>query len=204
MSYVIAIAGPVGSGKSSLAAALVRQLGDAAMVRFDHYEDITRKTPGELVQWMQDGADIDRFTFPDLVRDLEKLKRGETVEDPVSHEIVEPRKYIVFEMPFGKAHAATAPFVDRLLWIDIPLDIALARKLREHAGAFLNETPPDRHQERLIWLYGYVDSYLAFVHDILLVQHDKVRPGADLVLDGLSDPESMSLAAERFVRTELP
>lgn len=203
MSYVIAVAGPVGSGKSSLAGALVRQLGDAAMVRFDHYEDITRKTRGELVQWMQDGADIDRFAFPDLVRDLDKLKRGEAVEDPVTHEIVEPQKYIVFEMPFGKAHAATAPFVDRLLWIDIPLDIALARKLREYAGAFLNE-PPDRQQGSLIWLYGYVDSYLAFVHDILQVQHDKVRPGADLLLDGLTEPDSMSMAAEKFVRSELP
>lgn len=204
MSYVIAIAGPVGSGKSSLARALVNQLQDASMVTFDHYEDITQKKPHELVQWMQDGADIDQFTFPGLVRDLEKLKQGETVVDPVTDEIVEPRKYIVFEMPFGKAHAAIAPFINRLLWIDLPLDTALARKLREHNAMFSARFPADRHHECLVWLQGYLDSYLNFVHDILLIQHEKVRPGADLLLDGSKDQESMSKKATQYILAELP
>ncbi len=204
MSYVIAIAGPVGSGKSSLVEALVKQLGDASMVCFDHYENITHRSPHELVQWIQDGADIDQFTFPTLVHDLEKLKRGETVEEPVTHENVEPRKYIVFEMPFGKAHSATAPFIDLLLWIDVPLDTALARKLREHSGIFLEHFSPDKHRECLNWVHGYLDSYLLFVHDILVIQHDKVRPGADFVINGLDDLENMSWQAVQFIRSQLP
>ena len=204
MSYVIAIAGPIGSGKSSLVRALFNQLPDAAMLSFDHYENITQKPPHELVQWIQNGADFDLFSIPGLARDLEKLKQGEAVADPVTNEMVEPRKYILFEMPFGKAHAATAPYIDLLLWIDLPLDVALARKVREHAGIFLERYHPDKHQECLAWLHGYLDSYLIFAHDILVIQHDKVRPQADLVLDGSSDLDSMSQRISLFIRTELP
>jgi energy-coupling factor transporter ATP-binding protein EcfA2 len=204
MSYVIALAGPIGSGKSSLVRALVNQLHDASMLYFDHYENITRKPPHELVKWIHSGADIDMFTIPGLVRDLEKLKQGEPVADPVTNEMVAPRKYIVFEMPFGKAHAATAPYIDLLLWIDLPLDVALARKVREHTGMFLERCHPDKHQECLAWLHGYLDSYLIFVHDILVIQHDKVRPQADLLLDGTSDLESMSQRISLFIRTKLP
>ena len=204
MSYVIAIAGPIGSGKSSLVRALFNQLPDAAMLSFDHYENITQKPPHELVQWIQNGADFDLFSIPGLARDLEKLKQGEAVADPVTNEMVEPRKYVLFEMPFGKAHAATAPYIDLLLWIDLPLDVALARKVREHAGIFLERYHPDKQQECLAWLHGYLDSYLIFVHDILVIQHDKVRPQADLVLDGSSDLDSMSQRISLFIRTELP
>ena len=204
MNYVIAIAGPAGSGKSPLVRALVNQLHDASTLYFDHYEDITRKPPHELVQWIQNGADFDMFTIPGLACDLEKLKLGEAVADPITNETIEQRKYIVFEMPFGKAHAATAPFIDLLLWIDIPLDVALARKLREHTGMFLEHFHSDKLQECLTWMNGYLDSYLLFVHDILLIQYEQIRPGADLLINGLNDLESMSQKAVQFIRTELP
>jgi uridine kinase len=204
MSHVVAIAGPVGSGKSSLVKALVNQLQDASALYFDHYEDLTQKPPDELLQWLQSGADFNRMPIPGLTSDLEKLKQGQAVVDPVTQGVVEPRKYVVFEMPFGKAHAATAPFIDLLLWIDVPLDVALARKLREHAGLFLDRFPPDKHHECLAWLHGYLDSYLLFVHDLLALQFKKVRPGADLLIDGSGDLGSMSQKAMQFVRTALP
>jgi adenylate kinase family enzyme len=204
VSCVIAIAGPIGSGKSSLVRVLVDQLQDAAMLSFDHYENITQKPPHELVQWIQNGADIDLFTIPGLAHDLEKLKQGQAVADPITHEMVEPRKYIVFEMPFGKAHTATASYIDLFIWIDLPLDVALARKVRELTGMFLERYHPDKHQECLAWLNGYLDNYLLFVHDMLAIQHDKVRPQADLLLDGTSDLVSMSQKISLFICKELP
>lgn len=204
MSYVVAIAGPPGSGKSSLVGALVKKLADAATLSFDHYEDITGRPPHEIKQWLQAGADFDRFVISALARDLKKLKEGEAVVDPVSGEVIEARKYIIFEMPFGKAQAATAANINLLLWIDLPLDVALSRTMREHTGIFLKRFPPDKHQECLTWLHGYLDGYLDFVHEVLAVQHEKVRPGADLLIDGLDDLEGMSQKAVQFIRTELP
>lgn len=204
MSYVIAIAGPPGSGKSSLVGAIVKTLADAATLSFDHYEDITGKPPHEIKQWLQAGADFDQFVIPGLAGDLQRLKEGEAVTDPVSREIVESKKYIVFEMPFGKAHAATAASIDLLIWIDLPLDVALSRKMLEHSGLFLERFSPDKYRECLAWLHGYFDSYLLFVHEVLAVQHARVRPGADLLIDGLDDLEGMSRKAVQFIRTELP
>lgn len=203
MSYVIAVAGPIGSGKSSLVAALAEQLPDAAKLTFDHYEDVTRKAPPELMQWLESGADINRFEFANLARDLECLKQGVAVVSPVSGEKVEPCSHVVFEMPFGRAHAATAPFIDLVIWIDVPLDIALARKLREHAGMFLHRFQADDHRQCLAWLHGYLDNYLLFVHDVLAVQLDKVRPGADLLLDGRADLAAMTRQAAAFITSKL-
>jgi uridine kinase len=202
MSYIIAVAGPIGSGKSSLVAVLAEQLPDAATLTFDHYEDVTRKSPHELMQWLEAGADINQFEFESLARDLERLKQGVAVVSPVTGETVEPRTYVVFEMPFGRAHAATAPFIDLVLWIDIPLDIALARKLREHAGMFLHRFQAEEHRQCLAWLHGYLDNYLLFVHDVLAVQLDKVRPGADLLLDGREDPAAMTRQAATFITSK--
>lgn len=203
MNNVIAVAGPVGSGKSSLVREVISQLDDAATLYFDHYEDITRKAPHELVQWIQDGADFDQFIIPGLARDLEKLKGGEAVTDPTTATVIEPRKYIIFEMPFGKGHTATAPFIDLLIWIDLPLDVALARKLREHTGMLLECPQPGKHYDGLSWLHGYLDNYLIFVHDILMIQHQQIRPAADLLLDGTDDPEQLSRKAALFIRKEL-
>lgn len=204
MSYVIAIAGPPGSGKSSLVGAIVKTLADAATLSFDHYEDITGKPLHEIKQWLEAGADFDQFVIPGLAGDLKRLKEGEAVTDPVSSEIVEPQKYILFEMPFGKAHVATAASIDLLLWIDLPLDVALSRKMLEHSGIFLDRFYPDKYRECLAWLHGYFDNYLLFVHDVLAIQHERVRPGADLLIDGLEDIEGMSRKAVQFIRTELP
>lgn len=204
MSYIIAIAGPPGSGKSSLVRSLVGSLGDAAALSFDHYENITGKPPREIKQWLAGGADFDRFVVPGLAGDLQRLKEGEAITDPVSRELVVARKYVIFEMPFGKAQVATAAFIDRLLWIDLPLDVALARTLREHTGIFIERFPPDKHRECLTWLHGYLDGYLDFVHQVLAVQHQKVRPGADLLIDGRDDLEGMTRKALQFINSELP
>jgi uridine kinase len=203
MNYAIAVAGPIGAGKSSLVRGIVNQLHDSSTLIFDHYESITRKAPHELVQWINEGADFDKFSIPGLAGDLEKLKRGESVTDPVTAEIIESRKYIVFEMPFGRAHAETAQFIDLLIWIDLPLDVALARKLREHTGMFIENFQPERHQERLSWLQGYLDNYTLFVHDILLIQLERVRPAAEFLLDGTESIEVMSSKAAKFIRTKL-
>lgn len=204
MNYVIAIAGPVGSGKSSLVGALVNQLKDATTLYFDHYEDITLRPPHELVQWINNGADFNQFAFHGLALALEKLKQGETVTDPVTNELVESRKFIVFEMPLGRAHAETAHHIDLMIWIDLPLDVALARKLREHSEMFLERYNYEKLQECMSWINGYLDNYLLFVRDILLIQHEKVRPGADLLLDGTIKFNALCDQACQFICTELP
>ncbi|HEX7953117.1 MAG TPA: hypothetical protein VF523_08645, partial [Burkholderiales bacterium] len=130
MSHVIAVAGHPGAGKSAVAQGLVQALGDASAIHMDSYETITFKPIGEIAQWMKDGADIDAFTFPQLEQDLQRLLQGAAIVEPRTRHEVLPRKYILFETQFGKAHRATGRHIDLLIWIDTPLDIALARVIR--------------------------------------------------------------------------
>lgn len=191
MRYVIAVAAPVGGGKTSFVKALADRLKDATAIYFDHYEKATGKPVHHLVQWMQNGADFNDFIVPDLSRDLGQLKQGKSVVDPLTKKEIPSKKFIVFEMPLGKEHKDTAKHIDRLIWIDVPLDIALARKIKEFTGDFLTTHKPETHKDCMIWLHNYLANYLNVVRDVLRIQEERVRASADIVIDGRTDFETM-------------
>ncbi|RII31325.1 MAG: hypothetical protein CXR30_00490 [Geobacter sp.] len=204
MPHIIAIAGPVGSGKTSLTRVLAQCLDDAATLYFDDYERITHNPAGDLVQWLQQGADINSFVIPGLADDLARLKQGESIVHPATGATLHPRKYIIFEMPLGKEHGETAPFIDLVLWIDLPADLALTRKLREYTGDFLARPVGNDYRSSLAWLHNYLDNYQLFIGDVLAVQRERIAPHADLRLDGRDAPERMAQQAAAFVRATLP
>ena len=116
---------------------------------------------------------------------------------------VTPRKYIVLETQFGRAHSATAALIDLLIWIDVPLEVALARKLKAFAGEALREERPHAARDRLAWLEGYLGNYLALVRRLLVLQAERVRPQADLVLDGSGALEPMVARASEHILQRL-
>lgn len=193
MTHVIAIAGPPGSGKSTLAHTLAQILGNADVLEFDRYEQATARSPEDLGRWLREGGDFNALAAPGLRADLECLKSEQS-----------ERRYLLFEMPLGRAHAETAPLIDFLIWIDLPLDIALARKLRQLTSRALRSPAPGEHGRALAWLNGYLDSYIAVVRDVLAMQHNRVRPGADLIIDGLADFSRLVTETAQFLRQRLP
>jgi len=204
MNHIIAIAGPIGSGKTSLTKALAQSLGDATTLFFDDYERITDSPAKDLVQWLQNGANIDEFIVPQLAADLARLKRGETIVHPATGATVTPRKYIVLEMPLGKEHGETAPFIDLLLWIDLPADMAVTRKIREYTRNFLENPAINDYRNCLVWLNNYLDNYQLFIGDVLAVQRERIGPKADLRLDGRESLERMVQQAAAFIRATIP
>jgi len=190
MSYVVAVAAPIGGGKSSLVRALAQALGDAATIHFDHYERATDKSVAELVEWMGRGADFDELSAPNLARDLAALKGGASVVDPLTQAEIAPGRYVVFEMPLGREYSATAPLINVLIWVDVPLDIALARKLKEFTGSFLSRQQ-GAPQEFVVWVDNYLDHYLTVIRDVLGIQQTRVRAKADVVVDGRNSLEVM-------------
>lgn len=192
MSFVVAVSGPTGGGKTALVQGLVAQLGDACAIHMDHYERMTREPVEAVARWAERGADFDELPVPGLAEHLRRTK-----EEAAS-------RYIVFETQFGRAHRETAPLIDLLLWIDVPLEVALARKVKGLCAEALRDGREQAARERLAWLEGYLGGYLGLVRRLLLVQAERVRPLADLVLDGGADPEAIVRRAREYVVQRLP
>ena len=201
-SYVIAVAAPPGAGKSTLIRLLAGRLPDATVIHFDHYERITEQPIEKIRLWMENGADLNEVEIPGLAEDLQALKHGRSVRDPRTRAEIRARKYVLFETQFGRQHAATGRHIDFLIWIDLPLDVALARKVRQFAGEV-----DARNQEELEafapWLHTYLDNYLAVVGGLLRIQRDTVGASADLIVDGESDPGALLLQVEQEILRRL-
>ena len=181
MPRVIAIAGPPGAGKSTLAAALVRELGDASLLAMDRYQQMTEAPIDEVARWAERGADYDELPVPRLAEHLAALRRGEAVTDPVSGVTNVPGRYIIFETHVGRAHGATGPLIDLLLWLDTPPDVALARNLRTFIGPMLQlPVRAEALADGLGWIDDYLASYLRVVAGLVRLQAERVCPGADL------------------------
>ena len=204
MNHVIAVAAPIGGGKTSLVKAIANQLNHAATIFFDRYEKITGSPAQDLENWIEQGAAFHDFPVPGLSEDLRKLKLGESVFDPVTKTEIRPTKYIVFEMPLGKEHAGTAGFIDLLIWIDIPLDMALARKLKEFTGNFLAGAGDQNPRKFLAWMDVYLDNYLRVVRRVLQIQQQKVGSNADIILDGMKDMDWMARQATEEILARIP
>lgn len=198
--YVVAIASGVGGGKTTLTQGLAARLGDASAIFFDHYERFTRRPIEAVRGWMSAGADPNALDVGGLAADLRALKRGERAVDPANGAEIEPRKYLLLDAPFGRRHDATGREIDLLVWIDTPLDIALARKLRQLASGVDAPAAADY----LAWMLGYLENYLAIVAELLRKQRDTVRVDADLVVDGEREPGALLAEVEREIRARLP
>jgi len=191
MPYVVAVAGPVGGGKTTFVNALAQRLGDASAMFCDSYERMTSEPAAAIEQWIARGADYDELIMIGLAEDLDRLKRGETVIDPLRKVEIVPRKYLVLETNFGRAHTASGRHIDFLIWLDLPLEIALARKVRQFTTMFLTKYRPEDYRDCLQWLDEWLANYLRFIRNLLHMQRERVRPQADLVLDGEQSLETM-------------
>lgn len=170
---------------------------DAAALHFDSYETLTERPLEEIRDWMRDGAEIDDLDIPRLPEDLARLKRGESVVDPATGRTVEARRYILFETPFARRHRATGSDIDLAIWIDTPLDVALARNVLEFTRR------PEMYDEFVPWLRRYLESYLETVRELLRMQQEVVGRAADLVLDGQEPLEANLRRAEEEIRSRL-
>lgn len=195
MSCVVAVAAPIGGGKSSLVQGIAAALNGAVTLHFDDYELATQKSPAELAHWLAEGADFNALRAPGFAAAVRALRRGEVVIDPTSGRTIRADECVILEMPLGRAYAETADLIDFLIWVDTPLDMALARNLRGLTVDALADKGDPR--QFLRWLDDYLGQYLDQVRTILKLQKIRVAARADLVLDGtLAQAELIADAAQ--------
>lgn len=198
MRHVIAVAAPIGGGKTSLVNAISNELTDAVTIHYDSYEKATGESADNLMQWVRDGACFDKLPVPGLAEDLNRLKTGQAIIEPLTGKEIKSKKYIIFEMPLGREYKATAEYIDFLIWVDIPFDLALARKLKEFTHFFLTENV-DLY-DRMLWLDNFLGSYIGVISNVLEIQRERVAPNADVILDGKKDLEALVSEAKESIR----
>jgi len=200
-SYVIAINGASGSGKSTLVKALVQELDHAVAMYFDDYDPRmipSSKYPTDITQWINNGANPNEWETPQMVEDLQILRQGNMVTNPKTKEVLQPSAFIVLEEPFGREREAMKDLIDFVVAIDIPLEIALARRLLE-----IPEMPYfiEHPEESFPTIMRYLRSYLYHsARELYITVNQQVRKNCDLIVDGTKSIDVLATEIAEQVR----
>jgi uridine kinase len=196
--FVIAVSGPSGAGKSTAVRNLVARLDGAIALYFDDYE--ASSTYPDMTQWLAQGADPNQFQTPLLSADLRVLHAGKAIALPHNGEIAHPAHVIVLEEPFGRERAEIADLIDFVVCIDLPLEIALARRLLRMLGLFLADQTPDAFAKQL---QSFLPWYIESGRDLYRAMQQLVLQNCDLIADGMLPPDALAEEIETAVRGRL-
>ena len=178
-TIVVGISSPSGGGKTTVARRVSEILKDAVPLFFDDY-DFDNVHPENIRQWLEQGADYNAWKTPRLKNDLSKLKAGEPIDSPIDGTTIHSRRYVIFDAPLGYAHAEIGALIDFMVFIDTPLDVAMARRLLRD----LASKPPAGANDALDSLESGLTAYLDYARDAYLEIDRQVKPACDLILDG--------------------
>ena len=177
LPVVVGVSAVSGGGKTRVANELVRLLPNTCAVYFDEFDDTTEHPP-DLLAWMNEGGDYNAWKAPVLAEHLLKLRSGDVTDPDRS----QPVKYIIFDAPLGRAHEATGKHIDHMVFLDTPLDVAMARRIVRDGWSDSTERQ----------LHGYLD----WTRKLYEWHIKQVSATSDLILDGTLHPE---ILAERVI-----
>jgi uridine kinase len=156
---VIAIAGVSGGGKTTIVTELQQKLPSAKALYFDEYD--FKEAPEDFSKWLEEGANHNAWNIELLIEDLGHLLKEGTLN------------YIILDYPFAYENAQGAAYIDYAIFIDTPLDIAMARRiLREKTY----ESPEKMENE--------LKGYLSYGREAYLEMLKTIKPSSDLVING--------------------
>jgi uridine kinase/predicted enzyme related to lactoylglutathione lyase len=171
--YVIAVNAVSGGGKTTLARLLANSL-PATLFCFDDFDD-TNVHPEDLYEWSIRGANLLEFDSPGMREAVQLALKDERI------------RYVVLDYPFGRDHPQFREVIDLSVFIDTPLDIAMARRiLRDHT------IDSDSSAEMKLKLLR--DEMAHYIEKASHPYRDgyRLRATCDLVLNGCESPEEWS------------
>lgn len=195
--FVLAIAGYVGSGKSTVATSLSRVLGNAPVLVFDHYEKFV-EWPQDMGQWICEGADPGQIRIPKLKEDLLNLIQGLSIADPMDGKLLVPGEVILLEEPSGREREEIREYIDLVVYIDVPQDLCVVRLIERvidlgvwnSRETFSSESKDDLVRQ-LDAVAGWLTHYQQVRSMYSLVSH-RVQQNADLIVDGMKTVEEIT------------
>lgn len=157
---VIAIAAVSGGGKTTVTKQLQQKLGRAAAIHFDDY---TCFPPEEICDWVERGSDCNEWDLSPIIHDVRSLLHKES----------QSLDYILLDYPFAYRHRQMGQYIDHAIFIDTPLDIAMARRVLR-----------DFKESASLNMINDMESYLNRARNSYLDMLDTIKPNSDDVVDG--------------------
>jgi len=204
-NIVIGISSPSGGGKTTLVKKLSELIEDSVTIYFDDYGDPFWDI-ANFEEWIKKGADLNQINATQLAIDLENLKIGKSVVSPKSKQVIQPKKFILFDTLVGKVHDETGKFIDYLVYIDVSLELALSRRLiRSPSEISTKNLNLEKTREKIEQLNEYLEAYSSQTgpRQIYLAVQDQVKPSSDLVLNGEQNPDSLAVDALTALNLEI-
>ncbi|EJS69019.1 hypothetical protein CN425_07570 [Bacillus cereus] len=176
---IISIAAVSGGGKTTITERLTDELANSKALYFDSYK--FNDCPSDICKWIDDGANYDEWVLTPLITDIQYLLQNSNLD------------YLIIDYPFAYLNSEMRKFIDVTIFIDTPLDIAMARRILRD---FKEDTMSEIHNDLKHYMTHARKAYLEAIHT--------VKPNSDIVLDGsLSVKEIIDRTLEELNRRKL-
>jgi len=183
--YVIAINAVSGGGKTEIARLVHTSLPSSTLFCFDDFDE-TNVYPDDFYEWYQRGANLLEFDCPGLSAAIEEEIRAQN------------SRYLILDYPFGRDHPRLRERIDLSVFIDTPLDVAMARRILRDSLCSTQVTT----EKQIADLKKELIHYLSKGRLVYLTT-DVHKKDSDLIVDGLASAEAIRdeiLAAVRLRR----
>lgn len=194
-SFVIAIAGGSGAGKTDLVLKLKEKISDSSTLLFDDYKQ----------------------NYDDFIKDLKLLRKGQKINHPINNEKISPNRFLIIEDPAGMTNFNSKELIDYIVYIDTPLEVSLSRLLLRAIYSSTDEMiesffstigpqykfsykeEPTKLMHIVIWL---LENYLSRHRQQYIDDRERQIGIANLILDGMKDTEKLAEEVLRALRNQ--
>ena len=212
MTIVIAICGTMGSGKTTAVENIAAALPDCVTMHEDDYNKTTERSLDEIDHWWNRGANVGEFDLSTLIQQLAivcqesatskvgaAMYQGTDVPRSPRHSRTGNGQIVLLETHFGRLHPELNSWIDFQCWIDVPADIAVARKIVQLCGHMRSQpaNSDNKYGSELRWIENFCKGYLTTTRKLFEMQRQKVRELSEMSIDGQGTPLAV---CEAFLR----
>ena len=169
---IIAIAAVTAGGKTAIVNEIKKRLPGTKSLHFDDYS--FEGEVDDFYAWAMQGADYNVWNLSPLIKDILAIRENSDCE------------YLLLDYPFAYCHKELSEYIDCAVFVDTPLDIALARRiLRDMKDATGEEIRED------------LKMYIKYARTVYIQMLKDILPSSDYVIDGTKEIEEK---AEEIIR----
>ncbi len=163
---IIAIGAVTAGGKTTVVNAIKDRLPGTTSLHFDAYA--FEEGVEDFSKWVSEGADYNVWNLSPLKADVEKIINSGEYD------------YLLLDYPFAYQNEMMKDYIDCCIFIDTPLDIAMARRvIRDMKEASADD------------IRNEMDTYLKYTRICYVQMLTDILPISDYVIDGANELETI-------------